>query len=210
MLSDASYNERDDLSDELDDGEYGVTISNLIKELLTVKEFRDIWSACHGGSDPPMNFLFHLAGMNCTLDDLMGYAKFDKKGRFDNLIKVLNSHQDCGKRKLDNVDWSLLIQISELIRAEPYTTKEQAKPLWKRLASTARLDTTCISNLDAPANCPQKSLTMAFIEYVNQRYPEETVAWIADGLNSIGRHDLLQKELEIFDRCKNCGCIVIG
>ena len=209
-LRKVSYNERVDLSEQLDDLQQAKNIGDLIKELLTVEEFEDIWKACHGGSDPPMNLLFHLSGKNCTLETFRSYAEQDKKGRFQDLIKLIDGHKDSFGKRLNALDFKLLIAITKLIGAKPHPTSEQAKPQWKRLASTAHLSDADIATLNAPASRVTEGLTMAFFQQINSRYPDERVAWLANGIKNIGRGDLLQcEDFEIFDACKTEGCIVI-
>ena len=211
LLEDLTYNDREDLCDQLDNAENG-DIVDLIKTLLSVEEFREIWSSCRGGCDPPMNLLFHLSGKdNCTLAELRGYARDAGEDRFKTLIKLIDSHKDHYNTRLDNLDFRLLTQISELIRSKPYPTTETTKPLWKRLASTAGLSDLCITNLDVRGSRDPGSLTKAFITHINHVYPDATVAWLANGLKDINRRNiLLNKDLQLFTKCKSkeCRCIV--
>ena len=210
-LKDASYNDKADLSDKLDAAKDIEDSVDLIKELLAVKEFEHIWGACHGGSDPPMNLLFYLSDENCTLETFRSFAKSDKKNRFRDLIELVDKHEDCFGKRLNTLDFKLLIAICQLIRAKPHPTSEQARPRWKRLASTANLSDAVIDRLDAPTSRVTEGLTMTFFKFVTSRYPDQTVAWLANGLKNIGRHDLLKcKDFEIFYACKEKRCIVIS
>ena len=206
LIKDASYNDMDDLSDVLDDG----AILDVMKALISTKEFEHIWSSCHGGSDPPMNLLFHLAGQNCTLSDLKSFAESDKGCRFSDLIDLIDAHyrvnERCMENRLDELEFRLLSKIAELIRAKPYPQK---RPLWKRLASYAGLDDAAITALDVPTTGERKSLTMAFLKRISHTNPRETVAWLASGLAANGLNLILGDEaIEIFKECRRC-CINI-
>ena len=202
---------RKELSDELDNVTDGKNIADLIQERLTVEEFKDLWSRCHGGADPPMNFLFHLANVyQYTLEDLRRFAeKGNKKGIFNALILLIDEHKDRQKNRLktrlDKLEYHLLMDIVKLIRANPIPTTQQIYPLWKILAGCAELDISCINNLNAPASRVLKSLTLVFITYMNQSYPDEKIAWLARGLHSIDRKDLLSNK-ELFKDCIAAGC----
>jgi len=200
LIKDVSYNDMDDLSDVLDEG----AILDVMKTLISIKEFEHIWSSCHGGSDPPMNLLFHLAGQNCKLSDLRKFALSDKGGRFSDLINLIDAHtgvdRDCMEKRLDELDFRLLSRIAELIRARPFPQK---RPLWKRLACYAGLDEASITALDAPATGERKSLTMAFLKRISHTNPGEKVAWLASGLYANDLKDILaDDDIEIFKKCR--------
>jgi len=200
LIKDVSYNDMDDLSDVLDEG----AILDVMKTLISIKEFEHIWSSCHGGSDPPMNLLFHLAGQNCKLSDLKRFATSDKGGRFRDLINLIDAHHPvdrrCMEKRLDELDFRLLSSIAELIRARPFPQK---RPLWKRLASYARLDEASITALDVPATGERNSLTMAFLKRITHTNPKETVAWLASGLYANDLKDILaDDDIEIFKECR--------
>ena len=206
LIKDTLPHHREDLSDVLDDG----AILDVMKALISTEEFEHIWSSCHGGSDPPMNLLFHLAGQNCTLSNLKRFAQSDKGCRFSDLIKVIDNHyrddERCMEIRLDELDFRLLSEIAELIRAKPYPQK---RPLWKRLASYAGLDDAAITVLDVPTTGERKSLTMAFLKRISQTNPRETVAWLASGLAANGLNLILgDEDIEIFKECRGC-CINI-
>ena len=201
------YNDREDFSDALDNNHTGKNTMDLIKSLLTNEEVRHIWSECNGGSDPPMNLLFHLAGMNCNLAQLREYAFLDNRGRFFDLITLITDHEESGETRLDQLHFNLLDKISKLIRVQPFPTEQQAKPRWKTLAGLAELDDITINSLDVTEN--KKSLAMVFIQYISQTYPDQNVAWLAKGLKDIGINNMLKNtSLKIFKKCKKKGCIV--
>lgn len=210
-MSETTWNDRDDLGCNLDDAQDGRGIVSLINDRLEVVDFQNIWSACHGGNDPPMNLIFVLASsQNCTLAQFKKYAE-DKRGRLNELISYIDNYRSCFEKRLDQLEFKILIGICEMIRARPHPTSDQAKPIWKRIASKAGLDDTRIANLDAPGTTQGEGLTMTFVRYVTRAYPLQKVAWLAEGLLNIGRHDILMDEdLEMFNACKRDKCIVIG
>ena len=209
-LANVTYNDREDFSDALDNIHTGKNSMDLIKSLLKNEDVCHIWSECHGGSDPPLNLLFHLAGKKCDLAGLRKYAELDRRNRFGDLIKLINGYKSFEETRLDKLDFNLLAEISKLIRVQPYPTVLQSRPLWKTLAGIAGLDNTTINNLDGTGNREPQSLAMVFIQYVSQTYPDEKVAWLAKGLKDIGINSLLKNDdLNIFQQCKDKGCIVI-
>jgi len=216
LIAKVSYNDRDDFSVELDKKD----IIPLMSVLLEVYELEHIWSSCHGGFDPPMNFLFHLDAQNCTLGEFENYVQKEMRKKKEpdptqdrsnqpnehvDLMKLLGNYKQCSEKRLRDLGGIALYDISKLIRAKRYPRK---RPLWKRLASHAGLDKSSIDALDIPASDDKDSLAMAFLDFINCTYPREKVARLAAGLVKIGRKDLLTNQnFGIFKRCISSGCI---
>jgi len=216
LITEVDYNDMDEFCVELDKKD----ITELMSKLLEVDEFERIWSSCHGGCDPPMNFLLQLDAQNCTLGDLQGYVQTElSKKKVSNsnqdgskqpsedgdLMKLLGSYKDYSGKRLRDLGCSALYDISKLIRVKPFP---QSRPLWKRLASHAGLKKSSIDALDTPETGGNDSLTMAFLQRINTSCPKEKVAWLAMGLVAIDRKDLLTNEnFGIFKECISSGCI---
>ena len=201
LLTNSTYNDRDDLSEELDKE----SILDLMENRCSPTEYEKIWRSCHGGLNPPMNMLFHLHGLNCTLGDFKGYVECEDKSRVKDLETLLAAHGHCTGKRICDSGFPLLTRIAELTAVKRHPEK---RALWKRLASRAGLKEEDIKALDSPVTGVRESYTMAFITRTCQTTPATTAAWLAEGLYAIGRNDiLLDRKFQIFEKCRIERCI---
>lgn len=208
LVSEARYNDEDDLSEMLEHHGKEEDIASLINQHLSQNEFKEIWRSSRRSCDQPMDLLFYLAtAKSCTLADLVDAAKSDEKGRFQDLIKLASTHSNYLDKRLDDLDYNTLLDISKVIGVKPFPSKEQTKPLWKRLASYFNLKDTEMSSLSASLK-DRECLTITFLYHVKTRYPEMTIACLAKSILNINRRDIIVKN-GMFRDCKMNGCITI-
>ena len=202
-LSKTSYNDRDDLSEILDNE--GILM--LMKIILTEEDYVHVWRSCHGGTDPALGLLFHLSNtQGTTLEEL--WAICSSCG-FNDVSKIIQ--RECmrspsvASQQLDKQTFSLLTEIAEKISENPNSLHK--RPPWKTIASSIGLPIRTIENLDAPSarSRDRESLTMTFISFLTGKFPFTKVAAIAQGLVAIGRNDVLQEKM--FEKCRKEGCI---
>ena len=185
-------------------------IELLAEKLVSLKDWLDIWRCCNGGTYPAMGMISRLAeSMVTTLGALREYAVAADQERSVKLVQLIDSNRNAINSRLDKLPFTLLGQLASEMSANPHPIQKQDSPLWKRIAAQAGMTNSEISELNIPANQSQsRSLTMTFIEIVNQRNPSNNIAWLADGLKKVGRIDLLQNE-KMFEACRGC-CIIIN
>ena len=204
------YNDRARLSDFLDDEDWG--IEKLMQKLLTVEDFLDIWRACRGGCDPAMGLIFTLAQSKLTtLEEFESSIPRDTgSGGFQGLLDMIKKYPGYlaqKEKRLDKLPFDLLGKIASEISAKPKPTGKQNRPLWKTIASNAGLSPQDIKNLDMPASraWQRESMTMKFIEIVNQRYPKKKVSWLIKGLLAANRNDVID-DTKLFGDCRKDCC----
>ena len=204
-LSKTSYNDRDDLSEILDDD----GILKLMKYTLNDEDYVQVWRSCHGGTDPALGLLFHLARtVRTTLEEL--WAVCSSCG-FNDVSEIIQSEcmrsPSVASQQLDKQELSLLTKIAEKISENPNSRRKG--PPWKTIASSMGLSIHTIEKLDAPSaqSRNSESLTMTFISFMTGKFPFTKVAAIAQGLVAIGRNDVLQEKM--FEKCRKEGCISI-
>ena len=202
-LSKTSYNDRDDLSEILDDE--GILM--LMKIMLTDKDYVHVWQSCHGGTDTAVGLLLHLSNtLGTTLEEL--WAICSSCG-FNDVSEIIQ--RECmrspsvASQQLEKQTFSLLTEIAEKISENPNALHK--RPPWKTIASSMGLSIRTIENLDAPSarSRDRESLTMKFISFLTGKFPFTKVAAIAQGLVAIGRNDVLQEKM--FEKCRKEGCI---
>lgn len=204
-LSKTSYNDRDDLSEILDDD----GILKLMKYTLNDEDYVQVWRSCHGGTDPALGLVFHLARTErTTLEEF--WAVCSSCG-FNDVSEIIQSEcmrsPSVASQQLDKQELSLLTKIAEKISENPNSRRKG--PPWKTIASSMGLSIHTIEKLDAPSaqSRNSESLTMTFISFMTGKFPFTKVAAIAQGLVAIGRNDVLQEKM--FEKCRKEGCISI-
>ena len=180
-------------------------------KLLTQDEFIHVWRACNGGTDPAMGLIYYLAQsqlMKLRRFQALSIEAYPK--RCSELLTTISKYPREMETRLDKLPSDLLLDIALKISAKPHPVGEQDDPLWKGIASAAKVDVQSIANLDMPAAQSQQrtSMTMKFIELVNQKYPCEKIAWLAKGLEAIGKNNVLQN-VSVFSECLKRGCVKI-
>ena len=174
---------------------------------------RDVWSACHGGTNPAMGLIYTLATSQLTtLEEFITYASEAEPEGSKMLLHTIEDYtKNMGedeknrvmKTRLDNLKCKLINKIAKEISAKKYPVPQQQAPLWKSIAGKAEVKMASIKYLDMPAirasQC--ESMTMKFLDLVNQRYTSKTVAWLADGLLAIGRNDVFVQLASFDDSC---------
>jgi len=204
LLSNMGYNDRVRLSDLLD----GNDIEELMRKLLSAQDVLYIWRACHGGHDPAMGLIFTLAQSKLTtLAEFREFASKDDSGKAKRLLDIIDEYPQYSNETLDKLPFDLLAKIASEISANPHPTRERSRPLWKTIASSAKLSPQSIKNLDMPTfrASQHESMTMKFIEIVGQRYPEKKVSWLVKGLLAVNRRDIVGN-YKLFVHCREHCC----
>ena len=176
-------------------------IEKLVRKLLKHDDYLDIWRACHGGVTPATGLIHTLAGSKCTtLKDFRDTASEVEPERSKTLLDIIDNYREKMATSIDKLPRELEEKILSEISANPFPVTEQQHPLWKSIADAYDIDMTSIDNLDIPARRAAgcESMTMQFLEIVNQRHLSTTVAWLANGLLAVGRRDVI-RFLKCFD-----------
>lgn len=207
-MSESSYNNRADLSDILDVHDNS-GILKLMKNMLSAEDYLKVWRSCHGGIDPALGLLFHLASnKGTTLEDLWAISS---SCGFEDVSDFIESEfqrsPSIAGQRLDKQTFQVLLKIAEMTSESPNSRLGRAP--WKNIASSMGLSTTEIANLNSPASQGRNSgsLTMAFISFMTAKFPFTKIAVIAQGLVDINRTDVLKEDM--FEKCRKEGCIML-
>ena len=206
------YSARTQLSDSLD----ARGIDKLIHQ-VSGEDFIDIWRECNGGNQPAFGLIYLLAQSKLvTLEKFQNRASEEEPERSKRLVEIIKTYlrENPEKKKviletrLDRLPFTLLLQITSEISPNPYPIEKQTRPLWKSIGCAFDFEISILDSLDIPAVRAnlRESMTMKFIEIMNQRYPSRKVAWLAKGLKDIQRNDLLC-DRKVFGQCIDHGCV---
>ena len=207
-LSKSSYNARVDLADILDAND-NFGIQKLMRHLLSGEDYKKVWRSCHGGEEPALGLMFHLASRNnTTIQELWAISSscgFKDVSEF--IAGTCRHSPSIANQRLDEQSFDVLLKIAEMLSESPNTKVGRAP--WKRIACSMGLSTTEIANLDLPASLGRdsESLTMAFISFMTAKFPFTKIAKIAQGLVDINREDVLKEDM--FEKCRKEGCILL-
>ena len=216
LLGEAALTPIQDLAKILDVDQAGGSakgIMHLMRSMLNDIDFIRIWRGACGGESSAMGLMHYLSVTKCTkVNEFLVYVTGAGHQKAEAVIKGIMKDNDIeGHEILNEIKHEHLNTIAACLSDDPDASNQGLQINWKNVASEAGIKRPEIDNLGLKASMAAKnsSLTMEFIRFVNGKFPQLTIAKLAEYSIGLEINKVVQ-DSEIFKDCWREKCIVSG